>query len=464
MTRTRPRSFFDRIVAWSFDRPLPILSQYLVAALVITTVGVLRALFITDALPWLLFIPAILGVALVTGKGPGLVAACLATAVGVLTIGSPSNPAWLNESQAVAATLFLLVNVALVLLTAELRASMRRALDLNAELVASETAAAEDQLFLSSVLAASTDCIKVLELDGTLSFMSEGGMKTMEIGDFNAVKGCPWPDFMKDGGIGLARTAISAAREGRSSHFESSADTFLGTPKFWSISVSPIMDAQGTVARILSVSRDHSALEEARKQQRLLNDELGHRLKNVLAMVQSIANQTLRDADSLESASAAFTSRLASLGQATDVLTASSWQAAELHDVLDAGLAAVQDKQGRISSEGPAISLNSHTALALTLALHELATNATKYGALSNEAGTVTIRWQLTDRDGAPHLTFLWQEQGGPPVSSPTRRGFGSRMIERSLRSYFRGETALSYPVEGVEFRIDAPLSGAGKA
>ncbi len=207
----------------------------------------------------------------------------------------------------------------------------------------------ESQSFMASVLAASTDCIKVLELDGTLSFMSEGGMKVMDISDFNAVKGCPWPDFMKDGGVGLARDALDAAREGRSSHFEVPADTYIGSPRFWNVSVSPIRDEDGNVARILSVSRDHTALEAGREQQRLLNGELSHRLKNTLAMVQSIANQTMRDANTVEEASAAFASRLTSLGKATDVLTASSWQAAELHDVLNGGLSVIEAQRERVT-------------------------------------------------------------------------------------------------------------------
>ncbi|QCJ00843.1 PAS domain-containing protein (plasmid) [Agrobacterium larrymoorei] len=317
--------------------------------------------------------------------------------------------------------------------------------------------------FLRSVLAASTDCIKVLNLEGELTFMSEGGMKVMEISDFNSVKGCPWPDFLKGSGGELAKNAIAAAKQGKSTHFEAFADTYLGTPKFWSVSVSPITDPDGTVSSILSVSRDHSALEEARQQQRLLNGELDHRLKNVLTIVQSIANQTLRDATTLEDASAAFSSRLASLGRATDVLTATSWEVADLKAVVEAGLTAVDGKRDRIDVEGPRIRLTPQAALALTLAIHELSTNALKYGALSNDSGSVTLGWSVTPVEGDQQLSLLWQERGGPAVSPPTRKGFGSRMIERSLRSYFKGMTSLSYPVEGVEFRIDAPLSGAGE-
>lgn len=128
--------------------------------------------------------------------------------------------------------------------------------------------------FMASVLAASTDCIKVLELDGTVSFMSEGGMQTMELDDFEGVKGCPWTDLLKDGAVDLASEAIIAARQGQSSHFEMAADTFAGTPKFWSVTVSPMFNDAGQVSRILSVSRDHTVLEQTRAQQRRLNESL----------------------------------------------------------------------------------------------------------------------------------------------------------------------------------------------
>ncbi|WP_246667048.1 PAS domain-containing protein [Agrobacterium sp. T29] len=337
---------------------------------------------------------------------------------------------------------------------------LRRAQD---DLLKANRALEERESFLTSVLAASTDCIKVIELDGTLSFMSEGGMKVMEISDFNLVRGCPWPDLLTGQSSALARDAIDEARRGRSSHFEMAADTYMGNPRWWSVSVSPIIGKSGDVARILSVSRDHTALKDAQEKQRLLNGELDHRLKNMLAIVQSVAGQTMRDAKSLEEASASLSARLASLGHATQVLTATSWQSAELHDVVTAGLSAVSGIGTRIAVEGPRITLTSQAVMALTLALHELATNALKYGALSNEEGSISLRWSVTRRNGEAHFSLLWQERNGPVVTPPARLGFGSRLIERSLQSYFRGETILSYLSEGVEFRIDAPLGDTGE-
>lgn len=316
----------------------------------------------------------------------------------------------------------------------------------------------ESEAFMRNVLAASTDCIKVIELDGSLSFMSEGGMQVMEVSDFNDVNGCIWADMLKGDGTELALRALDAARQGRSTHFESAADTYLGTPKHWSVSVSPIFSEAGVVERILSVSRDHTALEQSRAQQRLLNQELNHRLKNILAMVQSIASQTFRDAKSLDEAAHALASRLVSLGHATDLLTSSSWHGADLHTIIDAGLAGIDGHRDRIFVSGPSHHLNAQAALAMTLAVHELVTNAIKYGALSNDAGTVLLEWKFVGPQDARRFCLRWEERNGPEVAPPTSRGFGSRLIERSLRSYFRGETNLGFPPAGVVFTIDAPL------
>lgn len=203
-----------------------------------------------------------------------------------------------------------------------------------------------------------------------------------------------------------------------------------------------------TPARILSVSRDMTQLFEAQEQQRLLNGELGHRLKNVLALVQSIANQTFRQADSIETANAVFAARLAALGKATNVLTSNAWKSAYLHDVVRAGLVAFGGDGRQISVDGPSVKLDAQIALALTLALHELTTNACKYGSLSQDSGKVSLNWSMQPGDKTQPARFHleWRETGGPIVVAPTRKGFGSRMIERSLQSYFRGETVLDLP------------------
>ena len=453
MKRSLPTNFIDGIVARSFDRPLAAPVQYLVAALVIGAVAVGRVLFVPDSLPWLLFIPATIGIALATGRRPGLFAACLSTVGGILSIGDPSHPTWLPRKGWIAAGLFLLVLIGLVALVAALRDSMRRARQLNADLVESERRAVEREAFLASVLSSSTDCIKVLELDGRLSFMSERGMTAMDIGDFNAIRGCPWPDFLTDDGSVQAREAVEAAKRGETTHFEAPADTYRGNPKHWSISVSPITDPNGRVSRILSVSRDHTELHKAREQQHLLNGELAHRIKNTMSVVQAIAHQTLGKATDQESV-AAFTQRLGALSAANDVLTRDSWSSANIGDVLRATLTTFGDD--RFVLTGPDIAIGPRATLALTLMVHELATNAAKYGALTTPDGIVKVTWRVCRPEDQDTLALSWVERGGPPATAPSRQGFGSRIIRMGLRG--SGGVELNYETEGLTLLAVAPL------
>ena len=200
----------------------------------------------------------------------------------------------------------------------------------------------------------------------------------------------------------------------------------------------------------------------AEEQQQLINNEIAHRLKNQLAIVQAVASQTLRQATDLRTANDALSFRLAAMARATDVLMGADQSGAELHQLARTALGTHGSLVDRFRLSGPRIRFDPQISLALTLAFHELATNAVKYGALSNDTGHVDLSWAVTmgPDGGEPRFTLQWQEVGGPTVQAPDRRGFGSVMIERSLRAYFRGETALFFEPAGLEFRIDAPFNG----
>lgn len=316
-----------------------------------------------------------------------------------------------------------------------------------------EQSAANTAAFLSSVLAASTDCIKVVELDGSLSFMSEGGMKVMDISDFNAVKGCPWPDLLKEDGPAQAQAALEAARRGETTHFEAPANTFIGRPKHWSVSVSPIPDERGEISRVLSVSRDHTELQRAREQQQLLNAELAHRVKNTMSVVQAIAHQTLGKSDD-QAAVSAFGQRLGALASAHDVLTRENWSKATFGDVAESALATFGAE--RFSLSGPEVTIGPRATLALSLLLHELATNAVKYGALSIPAGTIDVIWSVRQVEGRDQLDLTWTEQGGPPALEPTKKGFGSRIISMGLSG--SGGVERRYGEQGLSVVATAPL------
>ncbi|MCJ2039711.1 PAS domain-containing protein [Methylobacterium sp. J-059] len=605
-----------------------------------------------------------------------------------------------------------------------------------------------DAAFMRSVLASSADCIKVLDLDAKLTFMNEGGMAVMEVVDFNAVKGCPWPDFWVESGNADAQAAVWAALAGGTGHFQGAADTFKGTPKWWDVQVTPIRGQDGQPERLLVVSRDitsqraserrvaesekrwrglfegmregfflgelvrdgngravdyrfveinpafarqsglplnsvgltirsfvpdieqwlidsyanvvdtgepalfeidvpglqrwfevraskesgdrfsclfldvtdrkqnevrrgamielgdrlrnttdpieisraaadilgrtldlshagygtvdhdretivieegwttpgipgigglhgfrdygtyiedlksgqavvigdvatdprtakdadalaaiqvrsllnlplmehgrfvgmlyalkgtpyawkpeeiifantiadrtRAALAriEAEERQRTLNLELSHRMKNMLAMVQSIATQTMRTASDLDTAKEVLAGRLVALSKSHDLLLGGSVSAAPVEVLIGSALQTHEDNPGRFKLEGPTFTVGARAAMSLSLILHELATNAAKYGALSTANGRVSITWQLRDVVGEPHCVLRWSEAGGPAVVPPTRTGFGSRLIGRGLAGNFGGEVDLSYPATGVVCTIDAPLRG----
>ncbi|MGU3420710.1 PAS domain S-box protein [Methylobacterium sp. D54C] len=600
-----------------------------------------------------------------------------------------------------------------------------------------------DAEFMRSVLASSADCIKVLDLDGGLTFMSEGGMQVMEVSDFNHIKGCPWPSFWQGQGNADALAALAMARDGGIGHFQGRADTFLGNAKWWDVQVTPIFGPDGRPERILSVSRDtteqksfeerlaaseahwrdlferlsegfivgevvrdptgritdwryvdvnsawgrlvgvatdsvvgrtirqvfpgiedawvdefadvvetgepvtfirqvgtlarwyegrafplsnerfgviflevterveadarrsgllelgerlradigtdaiakagaailgrvlgvsrvgygtvgsdgdsfvveedwtatgfptlagryrmddyglyaedlrqgrtvvipdvredprtaasaatleavsartlvnvpivekgrtvavlylnddrprawdepevafvrqiaeltRQAVERRRAEERqdLLNHELSHRLKNTMAMVVSIAHQTLRSVREREPVEA-FQKRIQALASAHDLLLRKDWTAADLRTVCWEVLGTAAEAR-RFTLDGPDVALGPSAALSASLLLHELATNAAKYGSLSGEEGQVELRWWIDGATGEPGLVLRWREHGGPPVTAPTRRGFGSRLIRTGLVG--TGEVDVTYDTDGVIAVMRAPM------
>ena len=203
---------------------------------------------------------------------------------------------------------------------------------------------------------------------------------------------------------------------------------------------------------IVGASRDLTERKQAEELQRLLLNELNHRIKNTLATIQAIAAQTLRNARDLPSAKEALERRIRSMAQAHDLLTLRAWTGASLTDVVVRALDAFPPAQVKMS--GSALDVSPRHALTLSLALHELATNATKYGALSHPDGLVNVTWGV--REGMLHLD--WQESGGPPVAPPTQRGFGSRLLEELIGSDLGGGVTLNYDVSGVRCGITATL------
>ena len=195
---------------------------------------------------------------------------------------------------------------------------------------------------------------------------------------------------------------------------------------------------------------------QAEQRQRLLINELNHRVKNTLATVQAIAFQTLKGETPLAEARRRFETRLMALSRAHSLLTAQNWEGASLERVVRDSTEYLSEDRGRFRISGKEIWLAPRAALALALAFHELSTNAAKYGALSGEHGTVAISWVV--EDGILHLR--WKESGGPEVAAPVHRGFGSRLIERGLAADLGGRATLAFEPDGLACTIEAALAG----
>lgn len=219
----------------------------------------------------------------------------------------------------------------------------------------------------------------------------------------------------------------------------------------------PLFDANGEIVEWFGAATDVTGRKQAEEHLRLLVNELNHRVKNNLAMAQAIGAQTFRNADDLAAAQKSFTARIMALAKANDLLTEEHWVDASLRDLVETAVRPHCDGE-RILVDGPQLRLSAKTAMSLAMAFHELATNAVKHGAWSTPEGRVEIRWRTARDASGERLHLEWRETGGPPVSPPRRRGFGSRLIERGLAAELEGEVRLRFEPDGLVCEADAPL------
>ncbi|MDX6749725.1 HWE histidine kinase domain-containing protein [Geminicoccaceae bacterium 1502E] len=221
---------------------------------------------------------------------------------------------------------------------------------------------------------------------------------------------------------------------------------------------TPLRDSAGKLVGAVNMLVDISERKRAEERRQLLIRELNHRVKNTLATVQSIAAQSFRR-EARSEAHQRFEGRLITLSRAHDVLTRESWEGAELHDIVAQAMEPLcGEDEDRLEIGGPELRLRPKMALSLAMALHELCTNAAKYGALSNEAGRVGVTWRIEVQDQDRRLHLRWAESGGPPVEVPQEKGFGSRLIERGLAWELGAVVRLEFPPSGVVCEIAAPL------
>jgi PAS domain S-box-containing protein len=290
---------------------------------------------------------------------------------------------------------------------------------------------------LASIVQSSDDAIISKDLRGTIVSWNHGAERLFGYSAEEAI-GKPVTMLMPPDRVSEEETILERLRRGeRIDHFETIRRRKDGSLVDISLTISPIHGSNGMVVGASKIARDITEVRRAQAQQKLLLAEIMHRVKNTLATVQAIAGQTMRSAPAAERE--AFTARLHALSKAHDALMSDKWDRAPLRGLIDAALGPFPSP--RFDLEGPETWLNASKSLQMTLALHELATNAVKYGALSNETGRVRLTWELVDTNT---LRLRWQESGGPPVLPPKHKGFGSILIEHTFE-----ESCLEYAPQG---------------
>jgi PAS domain S-box-containing protein len=245
-------------------------------------------------------------------------------------------------------------------------------------------------------------------------------------------------------------------QSGESMVFEERFTSPQGSRLFLSTK-SPLYDERGLLSGIVGVSTDITERQARAEQMEHVMRELSHRSKNLLTVVQAISSQTMRQSGSFEEFSEKFNGRLAALAKLHDSLIRTEWRGASLRDLVETQLKPFAGD--RMAVDGTDIMLKHDVAQHIAMALHELATNAVKYGALSNRSGSIGVSWKSSARDGQAVFELQWSESGGPPVAIPTRHGFGTMVVDRSIRQIAGVEARVDFRPAGLVWIVKAPLA-----
>jgi PAS domain S-box-containing protein len=231
-----------------------------------------------------------------------------------------------------------------------------------------------------------------------------------------------------------------------------------GTRRWFAPYPTPLRDSAGRLIGAINMFIDVTERKEAERQQKLLIDELNHRVKNTLATVQSLITQTARSTDDIGEFQKAVEGRILALSHAHNQLSERRWGDAELNHLLRSGLEPYLAK-GNVLLSGEPVRIAPQAALMISMAVHELATNAAKYGALSSTKGSIDLSWVVEANGAGPILRLRWHERNGPPVVRPTRKGFGTRLLERGIEAELGGSTLTEFAAAGVRCEIKVPLA-----
>lgn len=302
------------------------------------------------------------------------------------------------------------------------------------------------------------DCLKSLDLEGNLLSMDDDGLCVMEIDDFTPLRGQPWASFWPEASRGLVQAAVEQARRGRVARFQADCPTAKGKLKSWDVAVSPVRDASGEIVSIQSLSQDITQREFDIRENAMVSRELTHRIKNLFATLDAIIALSARGHPGADAYVAALRGRLGGLSRAVSFIhpmDAGDGQAAPaaLRGLLEAILAPYQ-RRAAIRIVGPDVAIGTSALTSVALVLNELTTNAVKYGALSEDSGRLTVTSGLLK----DHVVIRWAEDVAGPVARPSSTGFGSILLDRTVRRQLGGDMVYNWGDRGVLVEISLPL------
>ena len=317
---------------------------------------------------------------------------------------------------------------------------------------------------LAAIVESSQDAIIAHSLDGSVTSWNDGARRLFGASASDAV-GQPMPALVRDA---LPRDWLDMLGRLQSGEqfpsFECAGIAKGGSPVEVSVTVSPVLEGDGRIAGVSLVARDISARRAAERRAALLLGELDHRVKNILTIVSAVISQTLKTTPTPEAFATEVNGRVQAIAKAHSLLTQSGHGELSLRVILQTELAPYDRGAGNVAVTGQDVALTPKAGLALAMAVHELASNAAKYGALSTIAGRLTVAWDVFPGASAPEampalLKLTWAEAGGPAVSPPTRRGFGTTLIERALTHEIDAEVSREFLAGGLLCTIAVPLT-----
>jgi two-component system CheB/CheR fusion protein len=312
---------------------------------------------------------------------------------------------------------------------------------------------------LGAIVESSQDAIIGHDLDGRVTSWNGGAERLLGTRAQDAV-GQPMPTRLRSALRWEWQQMLEMLRNGeRLPTMECAGASDTGRPVEASVTISPVREGDGHIVGVSVLARDIAERKAAERNAALLLGELDHRVKNILAIVTAVISQTLKTATSPEAFADEVGGRVQAIAKAHSLLTQSGHGEVSLSAILRTELAPYDHGAGNVSVAGPNIALTPKAGLALAMAIHELASNAAKYGALSTTAGQLTVAWDILPRADVPLLALTWAEEGGPAVSPPTRRGFGTTLIERALAHQLDAEVSREFLTGGLRCTIAIPLS-----